>query len=182
MSIHVIPLVWTKTEIEPSGHPKHGELGGWTMKAVTPLRTITIDFHGDWTDKGVQSPYYSNIAGPFFDEAEAIAETERVYTNSILPLIAASPSTTPARRRLAYIAIDSERAYQDSLARNVVNQEGDATFSPMTNLAIIEEMCARMKSDFYDNPGHPSMDYMRKIAATAVRTMETFGAPKRGEK
>lgn len=86
------------------------------------------------------------------------------------------------RRHAAYKAIDSERDYQDALARNVVNREGDQTFSPMTNLAIIEEMCARMKSEFYDNPGHPPLDYMRKIAATAVRTMETFGAPVRAPK
>ena len=78
-----------------------------------------------------------------------------------------------------YIAIDGERDYQDSLERNEVNQESAPTFSPMTNLAIIEELCARMKSEFYDKPGHPSMDYMRKIAATAVRAMEAFGAPKR---
>lgn len=78
-----------------------------------------------------------------------------------------------------YKAIDSERDYQDSLSRNVVNKEGDPTFSPMTNLAIIEELCARMKSDFYDKPGHPDMSYMRKIAGTAVRAMEAFGAPER---
>lgn len=82
-------------------------------------------------------------------------------------------------RKAAYAAIDSERDYQDELGRNAVNRESDPTFSPMTNLAIIEELCARMKSEFYEKPGHPSMDYMRKIAATAVRTMEAFGAPKR---
>jgi hypothetical protein len=78
-----------------------------------------------------------------------------------------------------YCAIDTEREYQNSLSRNVVNQEEDPSFSPATNLLIIEELCARMRADFYDNPGHPPMDYMRKIAATAVRTMETFGAPER---
>lgn len=84
----------------------------------------------------------------------------------------------PARTTV-FKAINTERDYQESLSRNVVNREGDPTFSPMTNLAIIEELCARMKSDFYDHPGHPSMDSMRKIAATAVRTMEHFGAPER---
>lgn len=78
-----------------------------------------------------------------------------------------------------YAAIDSERDYQDSLARNEVNREDDPTFSPITNLVIIQELCARMQAEFYSKPGHPSPDYMRKIAATAVRTMETFGAPHR---
>lgn len=82
-------------------------------------------------------------------------------------------------RSEVYAAIDSERDYQDSLNRNVVNREGDPTFSPITNLAIIQELCARMQREFYDKPGHPDLGNMRKIAATAVRTMETFGAPRR---
>jgi hypothetical protein len=82
-------------------------------------------------------------------------------------------------RKAAYRAIDTERDYQEELSRNAVNRTDDPTFSPITNLAIIEEICARMKSEFYEKPGHPSMDYMRKIAATAVRTMEAFGAPVR---
>lgn len=82
-------------------------------------------------------------------------------------------------REAAYAAIDSERDYQDLLGRNVVNHEGEPTFSPITNLVIIEELCARMRQDFYDNPGHPDPAHMRKIAATAVRNMETFGAPLR---
>ncbi|MEO1208442.1 MAG: hypothetical protein AAFX78_02770 [Cyanobacteria bacterium J06638_20] len=83
-------------------------------------------------------------------------------------------------RHEVYEAIDTEREYQDNLPRNEVNRITDSTFSPMTNLAIIEELCARMRSEFYDRAGHPDPAYMRKIAATAVRNMESFGAPKRG--
>lgn len=82
-------------------------------------------------------------------------------------------------RSQVYEAIDSERDYQDSLERNSVNREDHYTFSPMTNLAIIEEICTRAKAEFYDKPGHPDPSYMRKIAATAVRAMESFGAPLR---
>lgn len=82
-------------------------------------------------------------------------------------------------RKTVYAAIDTERDYQESLTRNVANREGQDTFSPMANLAIIEELCSRMKAEFYDMPGEPDMAYMRKIAATAVRTMESFGAPER---
>lgn len=88
-------------------------------------------------------------------------------------------SDKAATRAEVYSAIDSERDYQDSLARNVVNKKGNPTFSPMTNLCIIDDLCAQMKAEFYRNPGHPPLDYMRKIAATAVRTMEHFGAPAR---
>lgn len=84
-----------------------------------------------------------------------------------------------ATREEAYAAIDSERDYQDSLSRNVVNREGHSGFSPISNLAIIEELGQRMKADFYDNPDNPDPAFMRKIAATAVRTMESFGAPMR---
>jgi hypothetical protein len=83
------------------------------------------------------------------------------------------------KRTEVYEAIDTERDYQDSLARNVVNREGDPTFSPITNLVIIQEICSRMQKDFYENPGHPDMANMRKIAGTAVRAMEAFGAPRR---
>jgi hypothetical protein len=82
-------------------------------------------------------------------------------------------------RNEVYAAIDSEREYQNNLARNVVNRESDPTFSPITNLVIIQELCARMQKDFYENPGHPDMNNMRKIAGTAVRAMEAFGAPRR---
>lgn len=84
-----------------------------------------------------------------------------------------------ASRAEVYAAIDTERDYQGALARNVVNQEDHPSFSPITNLVIIQELCARMQADFYDKPGPPDPSYMRKIAATAVRTMEVFGAPQR---
>lgn len=87
--------------------------------------------------------------------------------------------TSTHSRSEAFNAINEERWYQDSLQRNVVNQENDPSFSPMTNLAIIEHICSQMKADFYNDPGHPSMGYMRKIAATAVRTMEKFGVERR---
>ena len=88
-------------------------------------------------------------------------------------------SSNVSPRNMAFDAINSERDYQESLVRNVVNRTGDPTFSPIANLAIIEVICGDMKAEFYSNPGHPSMDYMRKIAATAVRTMESFGSPHR---
>lgn len=79
-----------------------------------------------------------------------------------------------ARRSDVYYAIDSERDYQAQLVRNDLKHQ-----SPMEALGIIEEICARMRAAFYDNVGQPSMDYVRKIAGVAVRTMEDHGAPQR---
>jgi hypothetical protein len=74
-------------------------------------------------------------------------------------------------RSEVYHAIDTERDYQESLARHTVKDQ-----SPMEHLAIIEVIAARMKQDFYYEAGQPAGDYMRKIAAVAVYCMEQHGA------
>lgn len=74
-------------------------------------------------------------------------------------------------RSEVYKVIDSERDYQNSLPRNDVKDQ-----RPMEHLAIIQRICRDMEDAWYDEPGHPPMDYMRKIAATAVRCMEQWGA------
>jgi len=83
-------------------------------------------------------------------------------------------SITKIPRAEVYAAIDSERAYQDTLVRNDVLDQ-----SPMEQLALIEYICAQMKADWYNNPGYPKLDYVRKIAGIAVRCMEMHGAPQR---
>lgn len=84
------------------------------------------------------------------------------------------PMERPVSREDVYDAIDGERAYQDGLARNDVKQQ-----TPMEHLAIIDRIVSDMKDCWYDRPGQPSMDFMRKIAGTAVRCMEQHGAPRR---
>lgn len=79
-----------------------------------------------------------------------------------------------ATRQEVYAAIDSERAYQEFLSRNAVKFQ-----QPMEQLAIIRRICRDMEDAWYENPGQPEMDFMRKIAATAVRCMEQHGAPVR---
>lgn len=49
----------------------------------------------------------------------------------------------------------------------------------MEHLAIIRRICRDMEDHWYDKPGQPPMDYMRKIAGVAVRCMEQHGAPLR---
>lgn len=80
----------------------------------------------------------------------------------------------PTNRTEVYAAIDSERQYQQQLARNDVKEQ-----NPMEHLAIIRRICRDMEDHWYDKPGQPPMDYMRKIAGVAVRCMEQHGAPLR---
>lgn len=79
-----------------------------------------------------------------------------------------------ADRSEVYAAIDSERAYQAQLARNDVKHQ-----QPLEALAIIERIVSDIKDHWYEQAGQPPMDYFRKIAGVAVRTMEDHGAPRR---
>lgn len=77
-----------------------------------------------------------------------------------------------ATRQEVYAAIDSERDYHTTLARNDVKFQ-----QPMEQLAIIRRIVRDMEDHWYDKPGQPPMDFMRKIAGVAVRCMEQHGAP-----
>lgn len=77
-------------------------------------------------------------------------------------------------REEVYKAIDTEREYQSNLSRNDVKHQ-----TPMEMLAIIRRITRDMEDAWYEEPGQPSMDYMRKIAGVAVRCMEEWGAPPR---
>lgn len=86
-----------------------------------------------------------------------------------------------ATRQEVYAAIDSERDYQDTLVRDDVLTEMSqgAILTPMEQLAVIRRIVRDMEDHWYEVSGPVAMDYMRKIAATAVRAMEQFGAPRR---
>lgn len=73
-------------------------------------------------------------------------------------------------RNRVYSAINTEREYQQNLARNNVKRQ-----TPMEHLALIEKVCRDMTDDWYNNPGQPRIAHMRKIAAIAVRCMEEHG-------
>lgn len=77
-------------------------------------------------------------------------------------------------RQEVYAAVDSERAYQENLARNAIKQQ-----TPMEHLAIIQRIVRDAEDFWYDKSGQLPMDFMRKIAGVAVRAMEQHGAPKR---
>jgi hypothetical protein len=73
-----------------------------------------------------------------------------------------------------YVAINSEREYQEQLSRNDVTDQ-----RPLEQLALIEHVILEAKAKWYTEPGLFDMNYMRKIAAIAVRCMEQHGAPLR---
>jgi len=77
-------------------------------------------------------------------------------------------------RKLVYKAIDSERNYQNNLERNALKEQ-----APLEHLSLIKRVVRDMEDAFYDKPGQPSMDYMRKIAGIAVRCMEQHGVANR---
>jgi hypothetical protein len=79
-----------------------------------------------------------------------------------------------ASRAEVYAAIDSERAYQETLARNDVTDQ-----RPLEQLALIRQVLAEIDHDWYYNPGQVDMDKVRKIAGIAVRCMAQHGAPGR---
>ena len=79
-----------------------------------------------------------------------------------------------ATRAEAYAAIDSEREYQQTLERNAVKEQ-----RPMEQVALIRHMLRQLDSEWYSQPGQPSMGIIRKIGATCVRMMEEHGAPHR---
>lgn len=79
-----------------------------------------------------------------------------------------------ATRQEVYAAIDSERNYQDQLPRNDMKEQAQ-----LEQLTIIKRIVRDIEDWFYEQPGLPPMDFMRKIAAVAVRSMEQHGAPKR---
>lgn len=78
------------------------------------------------------------------------------------------------KREEVYRAIDTERNYQESLARNTTTDQ-----RPLEQVALIEEVIRQAKQDWYNNPGAFDMNYMRKIAGIAVRCMEQHGAIRR---
>lgn len=88
-------------------------------------------------------------------------------------------------RQLAYIAIDSERLYQD---RTWVENSG-ATEQPVRTVAeellMLEDYVARARKAWTDAPRATEVqvttDILRKCAGIAVRALENHGAPVRGE-
>ena len=89
-------------------------------------------------------------------------------------------------RQQVYEAIDSERNYQDKIwaENNPINPLHPTDPRPLAigeEILLLEEyvLKARFVWSKESRPEIGALDDMRKIAAIAVRSMETWGAPKR---
>jgi len=87
-------------------------------------------------------------------------------------------------RESVYVAVDSEREYQDHMWReNAGLVEGQPVRTVAEELLMIEEYVARARKAWTDCPRDDEAltltPMFRKIAAIAVRAMENHGAPGR---
>ena len=85
------------------------------------------------------------------------------------------------RQSDVYAAIESERAYQDSLWKDPENRD---SFNPLTVgefLLLIGEYLDRARHDWSgeEKPEIQALSGIRKIAGIAVNCMEQHGAPQR---
>jgi hypothetical protein len=118
--------------------------------------------------EGLCAPSHLNPA-----VAQGPPELQGDIAGAIAAFVASmAPGRTP--RSEVYAAIDGERDYQNGLARNEVKDQ-----RPMEHLAIIRQIVRDAEAHWYYKSGQLPLDFMRKIAAVAVRCMEEHGAPRR---
>lgn len=83
------------------------------------------------------------------------------------------------RRVLAFVALDSERDYQESLHKDT-NQEQLSIPGELALLKVYLDKAFIAYADTFGDPGEkPTMDVIRKIGAIALRCMENHGSVKR---
>lgn len=82
-------------------------------------------------------------------------------------------------RSEVYRAIDSERAYQDSVVKNKYGNETEG-HPVAAEILMIEEYAVRARKEWTDRKGdEAALNTVRKIAGLCVRCLEHHGAPHR---
>jgi hypothetical protein len=86
----------------------------------------------------------------------------------------------PQDRERVYMAVDSERDYQDAQAGNAKRHEDQPPMTPGEFILCMEK-CLQDARDAWYKPdgGRGCMEYIRKVTALGVQAMERHGAPKR---
>lgn len=112
----------------------------------------------------------------------------RVHSNIRCPYVAELANAgmsinTP--RDFAYMAIDTERDYQDKVWRENAGLEPNAPVRTVAEeLLMLEEYVAKARAAWTIAPRATEVavttDILRKCAAICVRAMENHGAPPRG--
>lgn len=79
-----------------------------------------------------------------------------------------------------YVAIESERSYQDAQAGNAKRHTNQPPMTP-GELILCMEKCLTDARDAWYKPdgGIGCLPYIRKVTALGVQCMERFGAPQR---
>lgn len=106
--------------------------------------------------------------------AAAIAAIKRVARHTAAFL------GRPFSRELAYIAIDSERDYQDAGRGNARRDSAEPPLSLGDHLVILRKILHDAEEAWYKPDGRAAtLDYIRKLGGVAVHCMEDYGAPLR---
>jgi hypothetical protein len=83
-------------------------------------------------------------------------------------------------RTSVYIAIDSERDYQDAQKGNAKRHENMPAMTPGEYLLCMEKCLNDAREAWYQpNGGVACLDHVRKVSALGVACMELYGAPLR---
>jgi hypothetical protein len=107
-----------------------------------------------------------------------LAATDRL----VIRRVDSAVRPTKIGREDVYIAIDTERAYQDSLGadRCAFEQGRMRNHSVGDHLVMLNEYVRRALEAWVNNPGdEQALHVIRKVAGIAVRCMERHGAPMR---
>lgn len=85
-----------------------------------------------------------------------------------------------ATRDEVYLALDTERNYQDAQRGNAKRHDGAADMTP-GELLLCMEKCLQDARDAWYKPdgGVKCLDFVRKVSALGVQCMELYGAPQR---
>lgn len=80
-------------------------------------------------------------------------------------------------REEVYACVDGERDYQAATAEKW-NHEGSPSIE--AEILMLKELCSQMRSSWYSSSDDDDVrDYLRKVAAVAVRAMENYGLRER---
>jgi hypothetical protein len=84
-------------------------------------------------------------------------------------------------RENVYLAVDSERRYQDAGAGNAARHaDQPKAMSPGEFILCMEKCLADARAAWYKpDGGIACLDYVRKVTALGVQCMELHGAPPR---
>lgn len=105
-----------------------------------------------------------------------------VYTSIVHPQrtgVDTERKVMPTREEV-YIALSTERSYQDAQRGNAKRHEGMPAMTPGEYLLCMEKCLQDARGVWYRPDGSAEcLEHVRKVAALGVAVMELYGAPHR---